>query len=111
RDAAYLDAKDQRSVRWNHATAAGAIGELRRNYEEAFATDTHALEPLIPARDHVGRADSLNREDARVELLAGVEPARVGDAGVEAGLCHRAGSHDFILEVQTAAGAGHFGEV
>src|SRR5262249_25131016 len=88
----------ERRVRRNRtAGAARAVSELRRDHERPLAADFHASNALIPALDHLSRAEP---ELERIVAVAGaveflsvlvglvrvVQPARVVDDDVLAGL-------------------------
>src|ERR1051325_11246501 len=89
-----FDIEHQRGVgRDDAAGAAGAIAELGRDDQGALAADLHAGHALVPALDHLMRAEwerkRLAAVEGAVELLAllaiVVEPAGVMHADILAG--------------------------
>src|SRR5262249_1834546 len=80
-DGEQLDLEHERRVGRDRAREAPrAVAERRRDGELALAADAHALHALVPARDHLARAEAEAERrvaDAGVELLAVGEPARV----------------------------------
>src|SRR6516165_3033800 len=77
-----LDLEQQRRVRRNDAAgAARAVAERGRDDEDARSAFLHSLYALVPAADHVARAE---REFERVvAVLAGVELRSLGAVLVE----------------------------
>src|SRR5688572_2042774 len=94
-------------MRRDHAAAAVlAVGERGRDGELALAADPHAFDALVPALDHVARAEReverVAARAARVELLPVGEPADVVDHDVLAGGGAGASADDQVFLYEAA---------
>src|SRR5436190_24327755 len=100
-DCEQLHLEDQRRARRHHAAGAPvAVAEMRRDDELALAAHAHRADAFVPAFDDASLADrehqGLAAIDRRVELLSALQPSRVVDADVVAGLGSGAGAFDDI---------------
>ncbi len=70
-----VDDEDQRLVRADHAASAVlAVGQVRRDGELAATAHLHAGDALIPARDHMARAEREGERGAAIQLASNCLP-------------------------------------
>src|SRR5438477_98719 len=105
-DCEQLHLEDQRRARRDHAAGAPiTVAEMRRDDELALSAHAHRADPFVPAFDDASLADRehqrLTAIDRRVELLSALQPSRVVDADVVAGLWPRPGAFDDVDVSQT----------